>query len=60
MYGKANLLLANLYQIKPYEKEIELIDFEGEKIKILLDDSFSTPSNYVDFLFKSGKKLKQK
>lgn len=60
IYGKANLLLANLYQIKPYEKEIELIDFGGEKVKIILESSFVTPSNYVDFLFKSGKKLKQK
>ncbi len=60
MYQKANLLLANLYKIKPYEKEIELLDFEGREVKINLDSTFSTPSNYVDFLFKSGKKLKQK
>jgi len=60
IYQKANLILANLYQIKPYQKEIELSDFSGEKVKIILDSAFSTPSNYVDFLFKSGKKLKQK
>jgi len=60
IYQKANLLLANLYKIKPYEKEIELVDFNNEKVIIELDSTFSTPSNYVDFLFKSGKKLKQK
>jgi predicted ribosome quality control (RQC) complex YloA/Tae2 family protein len=60
IYAKANLILANLYQIKPYEKEIELFDFNGEKVIIILDGAFATPSMYVDFLFKSGKKIKQK
>ncbi len=60
IYEKANLLLANLYQIKPYAKKIDLIDFNGNMINIELESSFSTPSSYVDFLFKSGKKIKQK
>ncbi len=59
-YATANLILANLYKIKPYQKTITLIDFDGNELEIKLDNSFASPSNYVDFLFKNGKKLKQK
>ena len=57
---KAQLILANLYQIKPYQKEIELYDFEGNLVKLSLEKLESTPSQYADKLFKQSKKLKQK
>jgi predicted ribosome quality control (RQC) complex YloA/Tae2 family protein len=60
VYQKANLLLSNLYQIKSYVKEIEVIDFNNKKIKITLDETSLSPSNYVNFLFKNWKKIKQK
>lgn len=57
---KGNLLLSYLHTIKPYEKEVEVYDYEGNLTKIKLDSNYPTPSVYVDFLFKSAKKLKQK
>ncbi|MDC7242722.1 MAG: NFACT RNA binding domain-containing protein [Sphaerochaetaceae bacterium] len=57
---KAQLILANLHQIKPYQKEIELYDFEGNLVKIILEKNEATPSVYANKLFKHSKKLKQK
>lgn len=57
---KANLLLSHLHSIKAYDKEIEIINFEGNKERILLDSKYPTPSVYVDFLFNQSKKLRQK
>jgi len=57
---KGNLLLSHLHTIKPYSKEIEITDYEGNTQIIKLDINYPTPSVYVDFLFKSAKKLKQK
>ena len=60
LYNKANLILANLHNIKGYEKEIKLIDFEGNEVIIELDKKYSTASSFVDFIFKSAKKYKQR
>jgi predicted ribosome quality control (RQC) complex YloA/Tae2 family protein len=60
LYQKANLILANLHNIKPYEKEIELLDFEGNNVTIKLDTNYPTPSSFADFTFKGAKKLKQR
>merc|ERR1711991_114323 len=57
---KAQIILSNLYQIKPYQKEVELYDFEGNLVKIVFDKLEATPSIYADKLFKHSKKLKQK
>ena len=57
---KGNLLLAHLHTIKPYQKEIELVNFDGEVEVLRLDTKYPTPSTYVDFLFNQSKKLKQK
>jgi predicted ribosome quality control (RQC) complex YloA/Tae2 family protein len=58
--SKGNLLLTHLHTIKPYQKEIELTNFDGEVELITLDTNYPTPSTYVDFLFNQSKKLKQK
>lgn len=60
LYEKANLILANIHTIRPYEKEINLLDFEGNSVQIHLDINYPTPSSFVDSLFKGAKKLKQK
>jgi predicted ribosome quality control (RQC) complex YloA/Tae2 family protein len=60
LYQKANLILANLHNIKPYAKEIQLIDFEGNEVTTELDTNYPTPSSFANFTFKSAKKLKQK
>jgi predicted ribosome quality control (RQC) complex YloA/Tae2 family protein len=58
--NKAQIILSNLYQIKPYQKEVELYDFEGNLVTITLDKLESSPSVYANKLFKHSKKLKQK
>ena len=59
-YNKANLILANLYQIKEYQKQIEVIDFSGQKVILDLDTNNQSVKQYVDKLFVQAKKLKQK
>ena len=59
-YTKANLLLSNLHNIKPYSKSVELMDFEGNNITIDIDSKFSTIASYANFVFRNAKKLKQK
>jgi predicted ribosome quality control (RQC) complex YloA/Tae2 family protein len=54
------LVLSNLHQIKPYQKELEVFDFEGKKIKIDLPSSARTPSEAANILFANSKKLKKK
>jgi len=55
-YEEGNLLLANLYQIKPYDKQITLTDFEGHERTISLDGN--KPINRtIDQRFNQGKKL---
>ena len=59
-YEKANLLLSNLHNIKPYSKSVELIDFTGNKVSVEIDSSFASISSYANHIFKTAKKLKQK
>ncbi len=60
MTRDANLLLSNLHNMKNYQKEITLVDFEGKKRTINLPDNSKTPANAANELFKRAKKLKQK
>ncbi len=60
LYQKANLILSNIYQIKPYEKKISLVDFEGNLIEIELDLNYPTASSFANNLFTKAKKAKQK
>ncbi len=57
-YG--NLILANIYKIKPYVKTLELDDYNGEIIKINLEKEFSSASDMANFYFTKSKKAKQK
>ena len=59
-YNKGNLILSNIHNIKPYSNEITIEDFDGNNIKIKIDNRFSTVSSYANFIFKTAKKLKQK
>lgn len=60
LYNKANLILSNIYQIKPYETTIELVDFEGNNVQIELDLNYPTASSFANNLFNKAKKAKQK
>lgn len=59
LYEKANLILANLHLIKPYQKSLKTFDYEGNSITIDLDTEHSA-SKYSNDLFKKAKRLKQK
>lgn len=56
----ANLVLANIYKIKPYTKVLELEDYDGSKIKVELDREFSSASAMANSLFTKSKKAKQR
>jgi len=59
-YHQANLITANIYKLKNYQREFEVEDFEGNQVKITLPKDAKTPSLAADMLFKLAKKLKQK
>ncbi len=54
------LVLANLNLIKPYAKEVELKDFNGEIKKIIFPKEAKSPTHGANMLFAASKKLKQK
>lgn len=56
-YG--NIVLANLYQIKPYDKKLETYDFEGEPITIKLPAK-TVPNRMSEYFFNQAKKTRKK
>ncbi len=59
LYEKANLILANLHTIKPYQNILETYDYQGNKIEIELDTRYQA-STFSNNLFKKAKRAKQK
>lgn len=59
LYEKANLILSNLHNIKPYQKSLEILNYEGVEIKLDLEGKPSA-SQYSNELFKKAKRAKQK
>ncbi len=57
---EANLILANLNLIKPYQKSIEIIDFNGERRKLELPLEAKSVPDMANILFSKAKKLRQK
>jgi predicted ribosome quality control (RQC) complex YloA/Tae2 family protein len=57
-YG--NLILANMHTIKPYQKNLQLHDYDGEVVQIELQKDFSSASEIANFMFNRSKKAKQK
>ncbi|MEA3455553.1 MAG: NFACT RNA binding domain-containing protein, partial [Campylobacterota bacterium] len=55
----ANLILANLYQIKPYDKKLKTYDFEGNEIIINLPKNIKV-SRMSDYFFNLSKRAKSK
>jgi len=55
-----NLLLSNLHNMKNYQKEIEVLDYEGNSKIINLPEDVRTPSEAANRFFTRSKKLKQK
>lgn len=58
-YEKANLILANIHNLKSYQKDLITYDYLGNEIKIDLE-GMSSPSKYSNDLFKKAKRAKQK
>ena len=56
-YG--NIILANLYQIKPYDKKLKTYDFEGNEITITLPKDL-TINRISDHYFNLAKRAKSK
>ncbi len=56
-YG--NIVLANLYQIKAYDKKLEAYDFDGNPITITLPAK-TVPNRISEYFFNQAKKTRKK
>ena len=54
-----NLILANLYQIKPYDKKLQTYDFDGNEITITLPKN-TTVNRMSDYYFNLAKRAKNR
>lgn len=55
----ANLILANLYQIKPYDSKLKTFDFEGNEVSIKLPKDVKV-NRMSDYYFNLSKRAKSK
>lgn len=60
LYEKANLILSNIHNIKPYQQSVNLTDFTGNEVVVELDPKYPSASMYANNLFVKAKKTKQK
>ncbi|PLY05903.1 MAG: hypothetical protein C0625_11240 [Arcobacter sp.] len=59
LYEKANLIISNLHNLKPYQKSFITKNYQGEEVEIELEMKMSA-STYSNELFKKAKKAKHK
>lgn len=59
LYEKANFILSNIHNIKPYQKILKILNYEGVELEIDLEEKPSA-SKYSNELFKKAKRAKQK
>ena len=59
LYEKANLILMNIHNIKPYQKSFKTYDYSGNEIEIDIENC-SSITQYSNDLFKKAKKAKTK
>ena len=55
-----NLVLSNMYKIKPYSTVLELVDYDGTPVEIKLNKAYPTVPMISNALFTKSKKAKQK
>ena len=55
-----NLLLANMHTVKPYQRVLKLLDYDGSEVKIEFQKEFPSTSLMVNSLFSRSKKAKQR
>ena len=58
-HATGNLILANLYQIKPYDTTLKTYDFEGNEVRISLPENI-TVNRMSDYYFNLSKRAKSK
>lgn len=58
--NSGHLVLANLEEIKPYEKSVEVSDFDGTLIRLELPGGCNSAAGCAESFFKRSKKAKQK
>ncbi len=56
----ANLVLSHIHVMKNYQKELDIVDFDGKRKIVTLPPQATTPAQAGNMLFKKAKKLKQK
>jgi len=56
---EGNIVLANLYQIKPYDTKLETYDFEGNAISIKLPKEI-VPNRMSEYFFNQAKRTRKK
>ena len=56
----ATLIFSNIHKIKGYQKEVELADYEGNRVKIVVPNGSRSGAEAGNKLYKSAKKLKSK
>ena len=59
-YDKANLVLSNLHKIKPYQKSIEVLNYQGDLEVINFPKEVKNIANIANIFFNNAKRLKQK
>ncbi len=57
-YG--NLVLSNVQTIKPYSRELELMDYDGKMLKVQIGKAYPTAFMISDMFFTKSKKAKQR
>ena len=55
-----NLVLSNMHKIKPYQRLLELDDYDGTVIKTEIEKSYSTVAQISTAFFTKSKKAKQR
>lgn len=55
-----NLVLSNMHKIKPYQRRLELDDYDGSVIKTEIEKSYSTVAQISTAFFTKSKKAKQR
>ncbi|WP_200762829.1 NFACT RNA binding domain-containing protein [Nitrosophilus alvini] len=57
---KANLILANIHKIKPYQTVAKIEDFDNKTVEIELPPEAKSVSQMADIFFSKAKRLRQK
>jgi len=57
---EAEIVIANLHLIKPYEKSVVLNNFDGKSVKINLNPDLPTAAMVSKYIFKQAKKARQR